>query len=95
MSGPEANDYRALKTERTDTVLTVTIDHPDSKLNAVDDLLHREFARLFRELKQEDEARAVLLTGAGRAFSAGGDFAWFPSLDDLAKLASNFGRTSS
>lgn len=86
MSGPEASDYRALRIERTGTVLTVTIDHPDSKLNAVDDLLHRELACLFRELKQEDDARAVLLTGAGRTFSAGGDFAWFPTLDDLGKL---------
>src|SRR5262249_57546190 len=40
----------------------------------------------FRELKREDGARAVLLIGRGRAFSAGGDFRWFPTLDDLAKL---------
>ena len=86
MSGPDPDDYRALRIERGGAVLTVTIDHPDSKLNAVDDLLHREFARLFRELKREDDARAVLLTGAGPAFSAGGDFAWFPTLNDLAKL---------
>ncbi|MCP4007420.1 MAG: enoyl-CoA hydratase/isomerase family protein, partial [bacterium] len=39
-----------------------------------------------RELKRETRARAVLLTGRGRAFSAGGDFDWFPSLDDLEKL---------
>jgi enoyl-CoA hydratase len=80
------DDYRALRIERVEDVLRVTIDHPNSKLNAVDDLLHGEFARLFRELKRETDARAVLLTGAGKAFSAGGDFAWFPTLDDLEKL---------
>jgi len=79
-------DYRALHFDRVGDVLRVVVDHPDSALNAVDGLLHEEFTRLFRELKRESEARAVLLTGRGRAFSAGGDFAWFPQLDDLAKL---------
>ena len=37
----------------------------------VDGVLHEELARLFRELKREDDARAVLLTGSGRTFSAG------------------------
>ncbi len=78
--------FQALKIERTGDVLCVTVDHPTSKLNAVDALLHSELARFFRELKREDEARAVLLTGRGPAFSAGGDFNWFPSLDDAAKL---------
>ncbi len=78
--------YRALRIEYLDTVLRVTIDHPESPLNAVDDLLHGEFTRLFAELKREDRARAILLTGSGRAFSAGGDFNWFPTLDDVEKL---------
>ena len=67
-------------------MLRVTIDHPDSKLNAVDGLLHEELTRLFADLKREDRARAVVFTGRGPAFSAGGDFAWFPSLDDMQKL---------
>jgi len=81
-----SSGYRALHFDRVDGVLRVAIDHPGSELNAVDALLHGELARLFRELKREDEARAVLLVGRGRAFSAGGDFAWFPTLDDLEKL---------
>jgi enoyl-CoA hydratase len=81
-------DYHALKIERVlhGAVLRVTIDHPESPLNAVDDLLHAELTRLFAALKGEHEARAILLTGAGSAFSAGGDFAWFPQLDNLARL---------
>jgi enoyl-CoA hydratase len=78
--------YRALHFDRVGDVLRVAIDHPDSDLNTVDALLHAEFTRLFRELKREDEARSVLLIGRGRAFSAGGDFSWFPTLDDLTKL---------
>ena len=82
----DPSSYRALRIEYLDPILKITIDHPDSPLNAVDDLLHSELTRLFSELKREDRARAILLTGAGKAFSAGGDFAWFPTLDDLGKL---------
>jgi len=84
----EPDAYRALRIDRIrdGSILRVTIDHPDSALNAVDDLLHGELTRLFADLKCEREARAILLTGAGRAFSAGGDFKWFPSLDNLARL---------
>jgi enoyl-CoA hydratase len=78
--------YRALHFDRVGDVLRIAIDHPESELNTVDALLHGELSRLFRELKREDTARAVLLIGRGRAFSAGGDFAWFPTLDDLGKL---------
>jgi enoyl-CoA hydratase len=78
--------YEALRIDRVDAVLRITIDHPQSPLNAVDDLLHGEFTRLFADLKRESLARCVLLTGEGRAFSAGGDFDWFPTLDNLASL---------
>jgi enoyl-CoA hydratase len=78
--------YQALHCDRVGDVLRVVIQHPTSDLNAVDALLHGEFTRLFRDLKREDSARSVLLTGRGRAFSAGGNFAWFPTLDDLEKL---------
>lgn len=79
-------EFEALHLDRVGDVLRVVIDHPASDLNAVDALLHEELTRLFRELKRESEARAVLFTGRGKAFSAGGDFDWFPTLDDLEKL---------
>lgn len=69
-----------IRTERVDDVIVATIDHPDSAVNAVDARLHHDLGVLFRSLKQEQTARAVVLTGAGRAFSAGGDMNWFPQL---------------
>jgi enoyl-CoA hydratase len=69
-----------IRTEREGDVLIVTIDHPTSDMNAVDEQLHHDLWLLFRELVAERDARAVVLTGAGRAFSAGGDMAWFPQL---------------
>ena len=78
--------YQSLRVETVGRVLRVTIDRPGNDLNAVDEVLHAELARLFSDLGHENEARAVLLTGGGRAFSAGGDFEWFPSLQQPGKL---------
>jgi enoyl-CoA hydratase len=72
--------------ERTDDLLIATIDRSDSELNAIDETLHHELGELMRMLKREDSARAVLLTGTPQAFSAGGDFGWFPQLDNLHTL---------
>ncbi|MEU4316868.1 enoyl-CoA hydratase/isomerase family protein [Nocardia sp. NPDC024068] len=61
---------------------TVTINRPD-ELNAVNADLHRALAQVWRQLAADTEARVVILTGAGRAFSAGGDLDWITSfLDD-------------
>jgi len=48
--------------------------------------MHRELTRLFGLLRQEDQARAAILTGRGKAFSAGGDFNWFPTLNNVSLL---------
>jgi enoyl-CoA hydratase len=72
--------------DRDGDVLVATIAHPDSAMNAVDGRLHHDLGELFRTLKQEDEARAVVLTGSGRAFSAGGDMEWFPTLRSPDRL---------
>lgn len=82
----QTSDFTTLRLERLGTVLQVTIAHPTSPLNAVDDALHSDLTRLFSGLRRETEARAVLLTGAGRAFSAGGDFAWFPELQQPERM---------
>ncbi|SEP10865.1 enoyl-CoA hydratase/isomerase family protein [Trujillonella endophytica] len=68
-------------------VLTVEVDGPvrvvvlnrPEALNAIDRELHRELAQVWRRLAADREARAVVLTGAGRAFSAGGDLDWIAS----------------
>ncbi len=75
-----------IEVERSGHIITATIDHPDSAMNAVDEALHHDLAELFRTLKQESDARAIILTGRGQAFSAGGDMAWFPKLRDPARM---------
>jgi enoyl-CoA hydratase/carnithine racemase len=63
----------------------VTLNRPD-ELNAVNDALHRGLARLWPRISDDREARAVVLTGAGRAFSAGGDFGYLDELRQNAEL---------
>ena len=79
-------DFTTLQTERIGDVVRVTIAHPSSALNAVDEALHHDLTMLFAELRRETSARAVVLTGKGRAFSAGGDFNWFPQLQEPGRL---------
>jgi enoyl-CoA hydratase len=79
-------DFGTLELTRVGDVLRVAIAHPTSELNAVDARLHHDLTALFAALKREDAARAVLLTGRGRAFSAGGDFAWFPALQEPGRM---------
>jgi enoyl-CoA hydratase len=71
---------------RDGDVLVVTIDREGDDLNRVDGELHEELTRLFPRLQAERVARAVLLCSEGRAFSAGGDFSWFPELQQPGAL---------
>ncbi|MBB5460420.1 enoyl-CoA hydratase [Paraburkholderia sp. Cpub6] len=65
-------DYQALLLEREGGVLTVTLNRPET-LNAFDEQMDIEMSRLFLDVAEDVETRVVVLTGAGRAFSAGGD----------------------
>jgi enoyl-CoA hydratase/carnithine racemase len=62
-----------LAVEADGPVRTVLINRPD-QLNAVNRPLHWALANVWRQLSADSEARVVILTGAGRAFSAGADF---------------------
>jgi enoyl-CoA hydratase len=63
----------------------VTLNRPES-LNAVNDALHTGLARLWPRLSEDYDTSAVVLTGAGRAFSAGGDLAYLEELSRDAGL---------
>src|ERR1700683_1798994 len=63
----------------------ITLNRPDS-LNSVNDDLHSGLARIWQRLSDDRTARAAVITGAGRAFSAGGDFAYLQELADDAAL---------
>jgi enoyl-CoA hydratase len=54
-------------------VLRVSMNNPE-RLNAADAAMHAELADIWLDVDRDDATRAVILTGVGRAFSAGGDF---------------------
>ena len=85
-SGLDNVPFDTIEVEKIDRVIRVTIAHPRSELNAVDDALHRDLTVLFGLLRAEGDARAAVLTGRGKAFSAGGDYSWFPTLDSPGRL---------
>lgn len=63
----------------------ITLNRPDD-LNAVNDSLHVGLARLWQRLTDDASARAAVITGSGKAFSAGGDFTYLAELAEDAAL---------
>ncbi len=57
---------------RSNGVGVITLDRPD-RLNALTFEVYRELKEVFLQLDREAEVRAIVITGAGRAFCSGGD----------------------
>jgi enoyl-CoA hydratase len=70
-----------LTVESDGPIRLVRLNRPD-QLNATNHGLHHGLAELFPQINDDADARAVVLTGNGRAFSAGGDFTY---LDELTR----------
>ncbi len=68
-----------LLVEAQGAVRIVTMNRPEA-LNAVNPELSYALAHIWNHLAQDAEARVVILTGAGRAFSAGGDMIMFTQI---------------
>jgi 2-(1,2-epoxy-1,2-dihydrophenyl)acetyl-CoA isomerase len=68
------SDYQTVLVERQGSVAVVTLNRPES-LNAFNAQLRGELRLAVREVNDDSGVRAVILTGAGRAFCAGADLA--------------------
>ncbi len=64
--------YEFIKVEKDGKVAVLTLNRPEA-LNAVNSQLHNELEEVFAAVARDDDVNAVVLTGAGRAFCAGGD----------------------
>ncbi|RAV15757.1 enoyl-CoA hydratase [Mycolicibacterium sp. GF69] len=82
------DDYNQLTLSRRDNgVLLITIDRPD-KYNAADEEMHRELATIWKDVAADPDTRVAVITGAGKAFSAGGDLAM------VERIAGDYDRVS-
>ena len=67
-------NYETMQIERRENgVAVVTLNRPE-RLNAINGRMHAELATFSRDFANDRDLRVLVLTGAGRAFSAGGDF---------------------
>ncbi|MDJ0949352.1 MAG: enoyl-CoA hydratase/isomerase family protein [Alphaproteobacteria bacterium] len=76
--------YTRLSIDRpAERVLRLTMDEPE-RLNAADEIMHRELCEIWRDIDQDPEVSVAILTGAGGTFSSGGD------MDLVESMASDF-----
>jgi enoyl-CoA hydratase len=83
------DQYSFLKVDVRDSIAFVVISNPE-KMNACGHEDHGEFATILRDVAADDEVKAVVLSGAGRAFSVGATYEYMKLLtedaDALAEL---------
>lgn len=75
--------FRTLRLRGDGPVLVLTIDHPDNDKNLFDVELMEELGAVMAALRGEREFRAVLFTGSGGYFSAGGNFSLMKALGEV------------
>ena len=67
------SSYQHLLVDKQDGIALLTMNRPEA-LNATNAALHNELSRIWPDLGNDPEVRVAVITGAGNAFSAGGDF---------------------
>lgn len=76
-----------ITTEARDRITAITLNRPD-KLNAFSGTMREDLLAALRRAEDDSECRVVVITGAGRAFSAGGDVDYMSGLQRAGDVAS-------
>jgi enoyl-CoA hydratase/carnithine racemase len=66
------SDYKQILYSKENRIATITLNRPE-KLNAYSEIMVHEILAALTDARDDDEIRAVILTGAGRGFCSGGD----------------------
>jgi enoyl-CoA hydratase/carnithine racemase len=78
--------FETISYEVSDRIATITLNRPD-KLNALNATMERELVYVWDRVDADDQVRAVVVTGAGRAFCAGYDLSGGSGFDVVARAA--------
>lgn len=79
MTSVDYGRYSRLRITRNGRILRVSLNRPTA-LNAIDGETHVELTTIFRDVQEDSATDVVILTGEGKAFSAGGDVDWLSGL---------------
>ena len=79
--------HHLLVDRRENGVLLITMNRPEV-YNAADEEMHSQLARIWADVARDEATRVAVITGAGKAFSAGGDLAM------VGRMAGDYERTS-
>jgi enoyl-CoA hydratase/carnithine racemase len=82
----EYGPYEQIKTNVKEQILTLTLNRPE-KLNAFTGTMMNEMIDVFTKVNSDDDVRAVIVTGAGRAFCAGADLSGGANTFDATQRA--------
>lgn len=80
----EKTSHETIRYDVADNILTLTLNRPD-KLNAFTSTMMFELIDAFDRADADDEVRAIIVTGAGRAFCAGADLSAGAKTFDFSK----------
>jgi enoyl-CoA hydratase len=81
----DLSSYQTFRFEREGRLLRASFNRPET-MNAIDKAAHAEVARFFTELATDSLTDVVILSGVGRAFSAGGDLDHIQNMIDQPDL---------
>jgi enoyl-CoA hydratase/carnithine racemase len=79
MSDPGTDGYTDIIFRHDDGVAVITLNRPDN-LNAFSSAMGAQLAHALQRCDRDERVRAVIITGAGRAFCAGADFSGGPAV---------------
>lgn len=85
----------SVKVEGRGALRIITLNRPET-YNSIIEEMHRGLMTIWKKIAADPEARAVVITGAGKAFSSGGDFSMFEKIldkPDVVRSEVNDGRT--
>ena len=74
------SNYKTIQFQREGRILRVLLDN--GPMNVIDHDLHSDLARVFEDIQHDEDCDLVILTGANKAFCAGGDANWMQAMID-------------